>query len=480
MTFVRLRLHPVSKAAFGITVLLAALVVYVPRAHADTTWNVTPSSACTLADAITANTTSATTGSCAAGTGGTGTINLAAGTYTLNADLPNVNTVPLTIIGAGVGSTIIDGQNLYNVFYSGSGDPLNISNLTIVHAGGFSTMAITAFSSTIQNVVIRDSTAVGGIDTGGTTTISNVAIVNTKALGYGVHMSTGTSTITITNVTISGNGQGLFVVGTGSGTVNITNATIANNNNAGGNPAGITLEVFSGSPVINLKNTILANNLSNGTPSNCGTGTLGGHPMILPTSQGHVISSDNTCGFVGTSNHSNTDPALGSLTASNNTYVLPIDYNSPAYDSGDSTGAPSTDQRGIARPQCTGVDIGAYETATCAPAPPSGGGGTTGGTSGSSSGATKTTKTTTAATPTTAPPDATATATSTPTTTIPASDTTNSTTDKVTPAATSTKKTSSHVGTIWVVAVIIVVAAGATGWFWLAKHPKLLKKLLHK
>jgi hypothetical protein len=107
-------------------------------------------------------------------------------------------------------------------------------------------------------------------------------------------------------------------------------------------------------------NTIIANNVDVfGNSANCGA------PV---SSVGHNLSSDGTCGLSGPGDRNNTNPLLGPLANNGGftmTHALP--RNSPAVDTGTNTGCPSTDQRGIARPQIGNLgdqaicDIGAYE-----------------------------------------------------------------------------------------------------------------------
>ena len=52
---------------------------------------------------------------------------------------------------------------------------------------------------------------------------------------------------------------------------------------------------------------------------------------------------------------------LNVLTLDNGTYVRPLAGNSPAIGSAISSGAPTTDQRGVTRPQNGSYDSGAYE-----------------------------------------------------------------------------------------------------------------------
>jgi len=96
-------------------------------------------------------------------------------------------------------------------------------------------------------------------------------------------------------------------------------------------------------------NTLLSSN----TPVNC-IGTL--------ADEGHNLSSDASGAFVGTGSMTNTNPRLGPLVNNGGpTFTLALLLGSPAIDTGALPGAPTSDQRGIARPQGRGVDIGAYE-----------------------------------------------------------------------------------------------------------------------
>ncbi len=94
-----------------------------------------------------------------------------------------------------------------------------------------------------------------------------------------------------------------------------------------------------------LLNTLLASN----TPANV-SGPI--------TDAGHNLSSDGS--YVFTLN--NTDPKLGPLADNGGpTLTMALLPGSPAINAGASAGAPTTDQRGVTRPQGPGVDIGAFE-----------------------------------------------------------------------------------------------------------------------
>ena len=103
---------------------------------------------------------------------------------------------------------------------------------------------------------------------------------------------------------------------------------------------------------IKLYNNILANNTGGGECYSAGSGVTqlngnnnlieDGSPKCMPTITG--------------------DPALGSLGDNGGpTYTMSLSPESPAINAGDSANCPATDQRGIARPQGSGCDIGAFE-----------------------------------------------------------------------------------------------------------------------
>ena len=80
------------------------------------------------------------------------------------------------------------------------------------------------------------------------------------------------------------------------------------------------------------------------------------------TSQGHNLDSDNTCNLSSVGDLPNTDPLLGPLQDNGGpTETHALLPESPAIDAGDNAACPSTDQRGIIRPQGSACDIGAFE-----------------------------------------------------------------------------------------------------------------------
>ena len=128
----------------------------------------------------------------------------------------------------------------------------------------------------------------------------------------------------------------------------ISNTTI-NNNTASSSGGGI-----HNLGAANLVNTIVSGNTALTGPD-C-TGAL--------TSLGHNLIGDTTgCGFTGVvGDQTGVDPLLGPLQNNGGpTWTHALNPGSPAIDAGDDTVTPSTDQRGVPRPQGSASDIGAYE-----------------------------------------------------------------------------------------------------------------------
>jgi hypothetical protein len=289
-----------------------------------------------------------------ADTSGPHTITFAVtGTITLASALPAV-TRPMTITGPGADQLTITGNNTFGIFSVQSS--LSISGATI--RGGFSPNAAVggAFhvggSLSADRCVIRDNTSgAGGIASGiavisGSATIANSLFTNNAGVSV-IH----SGSLTLSNTTLSNNaGQSVyFFPDNGPASVTLQNTTIADQTNA------FLFDGRFGPMTLTIGNTILASTIQNST-------TVG---TTVPTivSLGGNISNDGTLALAGPGDVLNTNPVLAPL----GNYGGPIPTRallpgSPAIDHGVATGAPATDQRGIARPQLSGIDTGAYES----------------------------------------------------------------------------------------------------------------------
>jgi len=265
--------HPrILTSAAAILALMAAVGNGQPAYAATITVNTTMDELnsdgdCSLREAITAANTDAAVDACPAGSGAD-TITVPAGTYTLS--IAGVDeddsatgdldvTDDLTINGAGAGSTVIDGGALDRVFHIQSGVSLEMSGVAVQNGSaniGGGIFNDTGGTLTLADVTVSGNTAAsfgGGVDNSGTATLTNVTLSgNTANYGGGVDNYNGTATLI--NSTISGNtataaGGGIFTDG---GTATLTNSTVSGNtaNYGGGifnlNTATLTNVTVSG------------------------------------------------------------------------------------------------------------------------------------------------------------------------------------------------------------------------------------------
>ena len=84
---------------------------------------------------------------------------------------------------------------------------------------------------------------------------------------------------------------------------------------------------------------------------------------------GHNLSSDASCAFTGAGSLNNVDPKLGPLANNGGpTLTMALLSGSPAIDAGNTSLAPTTDQRGFPRPAGLAADMGAVEYGSVMPA----------------------------------------------------------------------------------------------------------------
>jgi hypothetical protein len=279
--------------------------------------------------------------------------------------------------------------------------------------------ALTMTGSTIQANRSAGSGAAVYVSAGGNSyiNITQSTIANNSAAlnGGGLRVGGGVAGLLIDRSTLSGNtantgqGGGVYFAGTiGGGGFKIVNTTIANNKVAGTTSSGGGI-AFSGSMLglANIVSSTITGNSAAATTTTTGTGGGGITLISASTAVGgfstialdnsiisgnsapgngstdisatsapstNVTVSDSYCAIGNTTGYI-PSPLGGSLPVgaalnmgvlSGNggpTQTVPLLVGSPAIDAGDpAQGGPGfTDQRGTARPQGAGVDIGAFE-----------------------------------------------------------------------------------------------------------------------
>jgi hypothetical protein len=284
------------------------------------------------------------TGGSPGGVGLGGAIYVGGGAVTLNNSTLSDNTAQGGNGGNGEGSAGYGGNGWGGAIYVNGGASATLINSTLSGnkaqggAGGHSISPHGGVQGGNQG-----SGEGGGLFSDGTVTLTNVTLSGNSAVGAlgngGGLFSDGT--LTLTNATVSGNsagsGGGLF--NGDHGTLTLTNVTVSGNTAQGaGGVANGESRLLSGT--VTLTNSIVAGNTSGPFSSNisgdysASHSLVGGDPMLAP---------------------------LGDYGGPTQT-MAPLP-GSPAIDAGDSTapGLPNTDQRGFARISGAAVDIGACE-----------------------------------------------------------------------------------------------------------------------
>jgi CSLREA domain-containing protein len=194
--------------------------------------------------------------------------------------------------------------------------------------------------STFSGNVANQGGAIQNLDS--TLTVNNSTFSGNQALGTGTGgaiANLGGSVLTVTNSTFSGNSADWGGAIYNTAGVTFTNSTISGN--SASNSGGAIYNTNS----VTLRNTIVARSPSGGNCS--GTISDGGGNLSWP---------DTTCPGI------NQDPLLGPLANNGGpTETMALREGSPAIDTAVLGNCPATDQRGIARPQGLGCDIGAFE-----------------------------------------------------------------------------------------------------------------------
>jgi hypothetical protein len=256
-------------------------------------------------------------------------------------------------------SRVIDNHTTANGCGISNGLRLTIHDSTISNNTGDSCGIQNSFTLTISNSTISDNEA-GGIENFKATIIITASTISDNQ-GFGGIQNDAEGTLTLTNSTISGNhaegtapgfNGGGALSSSGDTAITIDHSTIISNTSAITERSGIWLQ----SGTLTMTHSILAHQgghnlqVNNGATLVSGGYNLENGASGLLTATGDITSTDpllNRLGFYGGSTR--TQPPLS---------------GSPVLDAipAEQCALP-TDQRGVARPQGAGCDIGAVEGA---------------------------------------------------------------------------------------------------------------------
>lgn len=296
-----------------------------------------------------------------------------------------------------------------------SGAPFRNSSTNIVVEGNGHTLTQTCAGDQVMSshgsgsVTFLDITVTGGDATGATPggailafgdlTVQNSTFTDNHAeFSGGALVANGTITVvdsTISNNTTGGNGGGIAGNNLDSAVV-VINSTVTGNRvtapdiGGGGIAASDLTLVYStvtgnsatrGANIfIHQSSFVFRNSFGSVVADPQGGGTncdFQGEPAV--TSSGYNYSDDDSCLFTQPTDVQNGgSPMLGALAANGGpTLTMLPQTGSPLIDAipvascqADGAAGITTDQRGVARPQGSGCDIGAVETAAVAPVTP--------------------------------------------------------------------------------------------------------------
>jgi hypothetical protein len=216
---------------------------------------------------------------------------------------------------------------------------------------------------TLTNSTVSGNTADygGGINSGGEFTLTNSTVSGNTGSAYwgGGILSYGE--FTLTNSTVSGNtGSGVVLWATASPVATFMNSTVSGNSLHGIDayryhcPTGCT--GGPPTPFLYFADSIVADN---GAPDGNCSSDVRSHLLSL----GYNLADDTSCGFTEPTDLVVADAMLGPLQDNGGpTETHDLLPGSPAIDAGSmDCPPPATDQRGVARPQGAGCDIGAVE-----------------------------------------------------------------------------------------------------------------------
>jgi CSLREA domain-containing protein len=285
---------------------------------------------------ITGNSVSASSGT----VGGGGFENVLSGVVSVDQTSISANTASVTGSGSALGGGL-DGGNLAVSSSTISGNSATGGSGSSAEGGGLNLSNSTVTASTVNGNTANgnDHLSAGG----GIYIPSNGSVVNTTIFGNTATTSgAGTS-----------RGGGIYTASATSSS--ILNSTIDGNSapSGSGGGQGGNLFVNAGAPLA-VENTIVSGG-SAASEANCAGG-------VTLTSQGHNLESGTDCGFTASGDHPGTDPGLGTLQDNGGpTQTQVVQPGSPIIDAANSADCPSSDQRGVSRPQGSACDIGAIE-----------------------------------------------------------------------------------------------------------------------
>ena len=324
---------------------------------------------CGLHEAVQAANTNAAVDGCSAGSAvGVDPIVVPAGTYVLSSEL--FVTSDVAILGAGASTTTLDGNDatrVINVQNQTAPIQVIIGGVTVQQGsaadGGCIRIRLDVGSANLLDSVVQDCTATSGSGGGlqlffGALVVERTTFANNTAgsgNGGGIVATSNAASLSVVLSTFSGNSAltGGAAIMNASSSFALVSSTLAGNEATGTSPTGA---VESGLGDF-INNVIVSNTGSAVTPDVSVSGTSHGNNLIGQAVAAAFDHSTDALGvtqtFTALQDNGGETPTLGfSIGAARNAGTC-LDHLGATL---------ATDQRGVARPQAGGCDVGAFES----------------------------------------------------------------------------------------------------------------------
>ena len=281
----------------------------------------------------------------------------------------------VTINGPGANLLTIDGGGGTDG-QIGNGDGFQLVNINDGNSGNLIDVQISGLTLTGGDGSHTPGTSGGAIRNSENLTLTNSQLLSNNARFGGGLLNSGTANVvgsTIAGNRSSQNGGGIE----NNGTLTLTNSTVSGNS-AVGNGAGVTnFGPSGGTASVVINNTTVFGNVASGSSATNGIWNTNGYGAATATLHNSIVTDaifnlgslsgdHNLFGTSGATTGGANDvtgvvnPMLGPLANNGGpTQTHAVLAGSPALNAGSST--ESFDQRGLARNDGNGVDIGAFE-----------------------------------------------------------------------------------------------------------------------
>jgi hypothetical protein len=285
---------------------------------------------------------------------------------------------PLTLQGAGAGASVIDGEGATGLLAIAKGaGPVAIAGVTLTgsHSAGGAIEDVEGPAVVVRDSLLQANAGAGAarIERASLTFVGSAIEGNSAAAGAAVQVGAGSLSFERSSVT--GNDASSALAATEGGSVELVDSTVAANS-AGtavvaepGTSVDLSYSTLDGGAGTALRAAGVDSISVEGAILNGAAALVCEGQAVVATPVADVLHGASPgCTFAGVA-PSGADPLLGDPVPNGLVTVLPLLHGSPAVNAGGASCPGSAvegavlDERGVARPQGAGCDLGAFESA---------------------------------------------------------------------------------------------------------------------